>query len=80
VVRLVLSRVSRLVGAGVLVGAAISLAASTLIGSLLYGVEPRDPLTLGGAALTLAVVGGLAAWLPAHRASRVDPAEVLREG
>jgi predicted permease len=80
VVRLVLSRVSRLVGAGVLVGAAISLAASTLIGSLLYGVEPRDPLTLAGAALTLAAVGGLAAWLPAYRASHVDPAEVLREG
>jgi predicted permease len=80
VVRLVLSRVSTLVGAGVAAGAAISLAASTLLGSLLYGVEPRDPLTLGGAALTLAVVGGLAAWLPAYRASRVDPAEVLREG
>jgi ABC-type antimicrobial peptide transport system permease subunit len=80
VVRMVLTRVSRLVGAGVLVGAAISLAASTLIGSLLYGVEPRDPLTLAGAALTLAAVGGLAAWPPAYRASRVDPAEVLREG
>jgi putative ABC transport system permease protein len=80
VVRMVLSRVSRVVGAGVLVGAAISLAASTLIGSLLYGIEARDPLTLAGAALTLAVVGGLAAWLPAYRASRVDPAEVLREG
>jgi len=80
VVLLVLSRVSRLVAAGVLAGAAISLSASSFIASLLYGIEPRDPSTLIGAALTLAAIGGLAAWLPAYRASRVDPAEVLREG
>jgi ABC-type antimicrobial peptide transport system permease subunit len=80
VVLLVLSRVSKLVAAGVLAGAAISLSASAFVASLLYGIEPRDPLTLVGAALTLAAIGGLAAWLPAYRASRVDPAEVLREG
>jgi putative ABC transport system permease protein len=61
-------------------GAGISLWASTFLASLLYGLEPRDPATLIGAALTLAAVGAIAGWLPAWRASRIDPAEVLREG
>jgi putative ABC transport system permease protein len=54
VVRLVLSRVSVLVGLGVVVGAGLSLWASTLVAALLYGVEPRDPVTLVGAAGMLA--------------------------
>jgi putative ABC transport system permease protein len=80
VVRLVLSRVSILVGTGVLVGAGLSMWASAFVASLLYGLEPRDPSTLIGAAITLAAVGAVAGWLPAYRASRIDPAEVLREG
>ena len=52
---------------------------SKLVASLLYGVEPRDSVTLVGAALTLAVVGAVGGWLPARRASRIDPARVLRE-
>jgi putative ABC transport system permease protein len=79
VIRLVLSRVFVLVGLGVTVGAAVSLWASKFIASLLYGFEPRDPATFVGAAGVLAAVGALAAWLPAWRASRVDPAAVLRE-
>jgi putative ABC transport system permease protein len=79
VVRLVLSRVSVLIGFGVLVGAGVSLWASKFLTSLLYGLEPRDPVTLGSAVALLAAVGGVAGWLPARRASRVDPAEVLRE-
>jgi ABC-type antimicrobial peptide transport system permease subunit len=79
VVRLVLSRVAALVGLGVLIGTALSLWASKFVASLLYGLEPRDPATLVGAAVTLAVVAGIAGWLPAWRASRIDPAEVLRE-
>jgi len=42
------------------------------------GLEPRDPATLVGATAVLATVGALAAWLPARRASRIDPAAVLR--
>jgi len=42
-------------------------------------LEPRDPATLVGAVITLVAVGALAGWLPAYRASRIDPAEVLRE-
>jgi putative ABC transport system permease protein len=79
VIRLVLSRVTLLVAVGVVVGAGIALWASKFATALLYGLEPRDPATLIGAAVTLAAVGGLAAWLPAYRASRIDPAEVLRE-
>jgi putative ABC transport system permease protein len=80
VVRLVLSRVSVLVGLGVLVGAGLSWWASTFVTALLYGVAPRDPVTLVGAAGILAAVGAFAGWLPAFRASRIDPAEVLRDG
>ena len=79
VVRLVLSRVSMLVGLGVLIGAGISSWASQFVATLLYGLEPRDPATLVGSAAVLAAVGALAGWLPARRAARIDPAEVLRD-
>jgi predicted permease len=79
VVSLVMSRVAWLVGLGIVSGALVSLWASRYVGSLLYGLEPRDPLTFAGAAATLALVGALAAWLPARRATRIDPSEVLRE-
>jgi ABC-type antimicrobial peptide transport system permease subunit len=79
VVRLVLARVSVLVGIGVLVGTAVSLWASTFVATLLYGLEPRDPATLVGSAALLATIGAIAGWVPAYRASRIDPAEVLRE-
>src|SRR5262245_46499047 len=79
VVRLVLSRVSVLVGLGVLIGAAVSSWASQFVATLLYGLEPRDPVTLAGSAAVLAAVGAIAGWLPARRASRIDPAVVLRD-
>jgi ABC-type antimicrobial peptide transport system permease subunit len=47
---------------------------------LVYGLPARDPVTLAGAAAVLFAVGALAGWLPARRAARIDPAEVLREG
>jgi ABC-type antimicrobial peptide transport system permease subunit len=74
-----LSRVARLVGIGVLVGAVISVWASKFVATLLYGLEPRDPVTLVTSVAVLAAVGALAGWLPARRASRIDPAEVLRD-
>ena len=79
VVRLVLWRVSILVAIGVLVGAAASVWLARFVETLLYGLEPRDPVTLVSAAITLAAVGALAGWLPAYRASRIDPAQVLRD-
>jgi len=80
VVRLVLGRAALLVGLGVVIGAGLSLWASSFVASLLYGLTPRDPITLAGAAVTLAAVGAFAAWLPARRAARIDPIDVLREG
>jgi predicted permease len=79
VVRLVLSRVTWLVGIGVAVGAGVSIWAAKFVETLLFGLPPRDPLTLAGASIVLAAVGAIAGWLPAYRASRIDPAEVLRD-
>ena len=78
--RLVLGRVARLVSAGVVLGLFASLLAGPAIRSQLYELEPRDPLTLAVAAITLVTVGLLAGWLPARRAAHIDPARVLREG
>jgi ABC-type antimicrobial peptide transport system permease subunit len=80
VVHLVLSRVLMSVGVGVLVGVTISLWASKFVAAQLFGLEPHDSVTLISGAMTLAAVGTLAGWLPAHRASRIDPAAVLRDG
>jgi predicted permease len=79
VVRLVLVRVFVLVAIGVIIGTAVSLWSSQFLASLLYDLQPRDVVTLVSAAVTLTVVGALAGWLPAYRASRIDPAQVLRD-
>jgi predicted permease len=78
VVRLVLVRVAWLVALGLVAGAALALWAGRYVQSLLYGLEPRDPLTLAAAALLLALVAMIAAWIPARRATRVDPLVALR--
>jgi putative ABC transport system permease protein len=77
-VRMVLSRVALMVGLGIIGGTAVILWLSKLIATLLYVLQPRDPVTLAGGALILAAIGALAGWLPARRASRIDPLEVLR--
>jgi ABC-type antimicrobial peptide transport system permease subunit len=79
VIRWVLSRVALLLSLGIAVGAVVSLWASPFVASLLYGVQPRDPVTFIGASAVLVSVGVAAGWFPAWRASRIDPAEVLRE-
>jgi predicted permease len=79
VVRHVLGRVLILVAAGVIVGGIASLWLSRFVATLLFGLEPRDVTTLASAAAILTAIGAFAGWLPAYRASRIDPAEVLRE-
>src|SRR5688500_8805341 len=75
----VVSRGATLVAVGVVLGIAAALASAKLLGSLLYGVGATDPLALAGATVTLMAVGVMAAYIPAWRASRVDPASTLRE-
>ncbi len=64
---------------GLIAGSAVSAGALRLITSRLYGLSPTDPLTFTGAIAGLALVAGLATWLPAYRASRVDPLVALRQ-
>jgi putative ABC transport system permease protein len=65
-------------GAGLVLGLAGAIVATRLLSSLLYGVAPRDPLTLSGAAAILGLVAMTACYLPARRATQVDPMVVLR--
>jgi putative ABC transport system permease protein len=78
VLRLVLGEGLKLVLAGVAIGAIATLSLARLMTGLLFGVEPTDPLTLAAVALLLAVVAVAACWLPAQRATRVEPVIALR--
>ena len=66
--------------AGLVTGVAVSAAQSGLLRSLLFGLAPVDPATYAAVGGIVLGVTGVAAALPAWRASRVDPASVLREG
>jgi predicted permease len=77
--RLVISRGLRLTTGGVIFGAIAALALTRLLGQLLYNVSPRDPLVFGAALVTMAIITISACLLPAWRASRTDPARVLRD-
>ena len=65
-----------LVGLGVGLLACVGL--GRLMESVLYGVSPLDPFNLGTVAVVMIVIGLLASWVPAHRATRVNPVEALR--
>jgi predicted permease len=77
--RMVLRQGLVLAGLGVAIGLAVALALSDVMGSLLHGVEPMDPLTYAAVSVGLAAVAGLASWLPARRAAAMDPARTLRQ-
>jgi putative ABC transport system permease protein len=76
--RAVVTRTLLLAATGIVIGAALSFIASRLMQSLLYGVGPTDRITFAGMATVLLIAAALAGYLPARRASRVDPAVALR--
>jgi putative ABC transport system permease protein len=63
---------------GIVVGLVAALLGSRLLGGLLYGVQPHDPITFVAVTALLATVATLASYLPARRATRVDPTTALR--
>jgi len=75
---MVISKGLKLVLLGSVIGLAGAFAATRLVSNLLYGVTPADPVTFAGVVLLLVVVAALASWLPARRATKVDPMEALR--
>ena len=77
--RWVLEEVTLLVGAGMFVGLGGALGATRLVKSFLYGMKPTDSMTLVMAGVLLGSVALFAGYLPARRASRLDPMIVLRE-
>ena len=78
VLQMVLAEAARIVAAGILVGLAAAVALGRLVQSQLFGIEPADPWTLAGAVTLLALVTVAAAFVPAWRASKIDPLEALR--
>ncbi|HUI43222.1 MAG TPA: ABC transporter permease [Terriglobia bacterium] len=78
VIHLILGEVAILVGIGLAVGVGLTLAGSKAASSMLFGLKPRDPLTLALTVLILAAIGFGASFLPARRASRLDPMTALR--
>ena len=79
IVRLVAGEGLTLVAIGLAIGIAASLTLTRLIGGLLFGVAPTDPVTFGAVVLLLLVVSASATWMPARRAQLVDPVTVLRQ-
>lgn len=78
VLGLVLKQSSRLALIGGVVGFALAIGAGRILQSLLIGIRPIDPIAFGTAVSTLLVVLLAASWIPARRASRLDPMRALR--
>jgi ABC-type antimicrobial peptide transport system permease subunit len=78
VMRLILRQAAWMLTIGLAIGAALAYFGSLALRSFLYGVQSGDPWTLAAVTLLLLACGLAAAWLPARRASRVDPMEALR--
>ena len=79
IINLVIKEAGLLLGAGLIIGTALALATGRTAGSLLYGLRPSDPVSIAYAVALLAMVALVASFLPALRASRVEPMVALRE-
>ncbi|HEV2689055.1 MAG TPA: FtsX-like permease family protein, partial [Bryobacteraceae bacterium] len=77
--RLVMSHGLTLTGGGIVLGAAVALGTTRLMGNLLYHVSPRDPLAFGSALAVMSIAAVAACFVPAWRATRTDPARALRD-
>ena len=78
VLAMVLREASWLAVAGIGAGIGVALLLTRLVKSMLYGLQPTDPVSLAGAVVLLAAVGAAASWIPARRAASVEPMEALR--
>jgi predicted lysophospholipase L1 biosynthesis ABC-type transport system permease subunit len=78
IARLVLKQAAAVTTAGIAAGLLAAAAASRLLATELYGVKPHDVLSFAGVALLVACIAALACLVPAHRAARIDPLEVMR--
>ena len=78
VIRLILKKGLSLTAVGLIIGLVISLVSSRVLSSLLYDISATDPLTFAGVSLVLVVVAALACYIPARRATKVDPVVALR--
>ena len=76
--RMILREGGVLLTAGLVLGVTGAFFAARVIQGLLFGVEPHDPTTLAGVAVVMAAIGLVACWIPAVRASRIDPAITMR--
>ena len=76
--RLVLGRALRIVAVGLVIGLVGAVGVTRVLQTFLFGVTPTDPIAFAAVTLLLLAVGVLAAWLPARRATRIDPSAALR--
>jgi putative ABC transport system permease protein len=78
ILKLVVGQGLLLVSVGVVIGLGLAFALSRFMANLLFGISAQDPITFGGVALLLGVIALVACWIPAQRATRVDPVIALR--
>jgi ABC-type antimicrobial peptide transport system permease subunit len=79
VVGIVVGRGLALTGAGLVIGLALAAVGTRSMQTMLFGVDALDPATFAGVSLLLCAIAALSCWIPARRASRVDPMVVLRD-
>ena len=80
VARLVVGEGMTLAVVGSIIGVGVALGLGRVVESMLFQVEARDPVSFATATVVIAVVAFVACWIPARRATAVDPASILREG
>ena len=79
VLQMVIAEAGWMVGSGVVIGVALGLGAAKAASTLLFGLQPTDPVTIVSATAVLATIGFIASYVPARRASKLDPMKTLRQ-